>query len=142
MTIATALPFAIILLVSLVGLIKALRVETHKKASLAMNLHPHPTTTDSGWEQRLSTIIQFPNKTAVTKFIDSTVRTAMESVSKELTNNQVESEIVSESNLLSLSVQHGSEHSFTYGVKCEKYLQTSYSPDNEESEESADEHTY
>jgi choline/glycine/proline betaine transport protein len=142
MTIATALPFAIILLLSLVGLIKALRIETHKKASLAMNLHPHPSTTDSGWEQRLSTIIQFPNKTAVTKFVDSTVRTAMENVSKELANNQVESEIVSESNLLSLSVQHGSEHSFTYGVKCEKYLQPSYSPDNEESQESADEHTY
>jgi choline/glycine/proline betaine transport protein len=66
----------------------------------------------------------------------------MEQVSKELANNQVESEIVSESNLLSLSVQHGSEHPFSYGVKVQKYLQPSYSPDNEESEESTDDHTY
>jgi choline/glycine/proline betaine transport protein len=142
MTIATALPFSIILLLSLVGLIKALRVETHKKASLAMNLHPHPSTTDSGWEQRLSTIIQFPNKTGVTQFIGTTARAAMEKVSIELANNQVESEIVNESGMLSLNVQHGSEHSFVYGVKCEKYLQPSFSPDNEDSLHSSDEHTY
>ena len=142
MTIATALPFSIILLLSLVGLIKALRIETHKKASLVMNLHPHPTTTDSGWKKRLSSIIQFPNKTAVTQFIDSTVRPAMDKVSLELANNQVDSEIVNELGMLSLNVQHGSEHSFVFGVKCEKYLQPSFSPDNEESLESSDEHTY
>ncbi len=142
MTIATALPFSIILLLSLVGLVKALRIETHKKASLAMNLHPHPSTTDSGWEKRLSTIIQFPNKTAVTQFIASNVRPAMDKVSLELGNNHVESQIINESGMLSLNVQHGSEHSFVYGVKCEKYLQPSFSPDNEESLESSDEHTY
>jgi choline/glycine/proline betaine transport protein len=142
MTIATALPFAIILLISMVGLVKALRIENHKKASLAMNLHPHPTTTDSGWEQRLSSIIQFPNKTAVTHFIDTTVRPALDKVRIELTNNQVESEIVNELGMLSLNVQHGSEHSFVFGVKCERYLQPSFSPDNEESLESCDEHTY
>lgn len=142
MTIATALPFAIILLLSLVGLIKALRVENHKKASLAMNLHPHPPSTDSGWEQRLSSIIQFPNKTAVTHFIDTTVRPALDKVCLELAKNQVESEIVNESGMLSLNVQHGSEHSFVFGVKCEKYRQPSYSPDNEESQEGSDDHTY
>jgi|TARA_B110000240_G_C13503162_1_gene454825 choline/glycine/proline betaine transport protein len=142
MTIATALPFSIILLISLVGLIKALRIETHKKTSLAMNLHPHPSTTDSGWEQRLSTIIQFPNKAAVKQFIDTTVLLAMEKMSKELANNQVESEIVNESNMLSLSVQHGSEYSFVFGVKCEKYRQPSYSPDNEETQDNDDEHIY
>ena len=142
MTIATALPFAIILLLSLVGLIKALRVETHKKASLTMNLHPHPSGQDGGWEQRLSTIIQFPNKTAVKQFIDTTVRSALDNVSKELANNHVESEIIDEADMLSLQVKHGTEHSFSYGLKCEKYLQPSYSPDNEESQETADEHTY
>lgn len=142
MTIATALPFAIILLVSLVGLIKALRIETHKKASLSMNLHPHPTAIDGGWEQRLSSIIQFPNKATVTQFIDSTVHSALESVSNELSKNNLESEIFSGPNMLRLSVQDGSEYSFSYGIKCEKYLQPSYSPDNEESEASADDHTY
>ncbi|PKG92937.1 choline BCCT transporter BetT [Paraglaciecola sp. MB-3u-78] len=142
MTIATALPFAIILLISMVGLIKALRIENHKKASLTMNLHPHPSTTNSGWEQRLSSIIQFPNKITVTKFIDTTVRPALQEVSLELASNQVESEIVNESGMLSLNVQHGSEHSFVFGVKCEKYLQPSFSPDNEESLVSTDEHTY
>lgn len=142
MTIATALPFAIILLVSLMGLIKALRIETHKKASLAMNLHPHPTATNGGWEQRLSSIIQFPNKSTVTQFIDSTVHSALESVSNELLKNNLESEIVSTANMLRLSVQDGSEYSFSYGIKCEKYLQPSYSPDNEESESSTDDHTY
>jgi choline/glycine/proline betaine transport protein len=142
MTIATALPFSIILLLSLVGLVKALRIETHKKASLAMNLHPHPSTTDSGWEKRLSTIIQFPNKTAVTQFIATNVQPAMDKVSLELSNNQVESQLINKSGMLSLNVQYGGEHSFVYGVKCEKYLQPSFSPDNEESLESSDEHTY
>jgi choline/glycine/proline betaine transport protein len=66
----------------------------------------------------------------------------MEKMSKELANNQVESEIVNESNMLSLSVQHGSEYSFVFGVKCEKYRQPSYSPDNEETQDNDDEHIY
>ena len=142
MTIATALPFSIILLLSLVGLVKALRIENHKKASLVMNLHSHASTTHSGWERRLSSIMQFPNKTAVTQFIDTTVKKAMEKISLELANNQVESNIIHESGMLSLKVEHGNEHSFIFGVKCEKSLQPSYSHDNEESQESNDEHTY
>jgi choline/glycine/proline betaine transport protein len=142
MTIATALPFSIILLVSVVGLIKALRIENHKKASLAMNMHPHPTSTDGGWEHRLSAIIQFPNKSAVTQFMNSTVLTALESVAKELSKNNVESEIDSESNMLRLSVKDGSEYSFTYGVKCEKYLQPSHSTDSESPQGNSDEQNY
>jgi choline/glycine/proline betaine transport protein len=44
--------------------------------------------------------------------------------------------------MLSLSVQHGSEYSFVFGVKCEKYRQPSYSPDNEETQNSDDEQIY
>jgi choline/glycine/proline betaine transport protein len=66
----------------------------------------------------------------------------MDKVSLELSNNQVESQIINKSGMLSLNVQYGGEHSFVYGVKCEKYLQPSFSPDNEESIESSDEHTY
>ncbi|MEP0355936.1 choline BCCT transporter BetT [Paraglaciecola sp.] len=123
MTIASALPFAVILLLALVGLIKALRVEAHKKASLAMNSHPQPSDTDGGWKQRLSTIIQCPNEATANKFVDGIVRSAMENVRAELALNQVESEISGDVNKLTLHVDHGPEHSFVYGVKCAKHQQ-------------------
>ncbi|WP_158967848.1 choline BCCT transporter BetT [Paraglaciecola sp. L3A3] len=142
MTIASALPFAIILLLAMVGLIKALRVETHKKASLAMSLMPYPTDADGGWKERLSTIIRFPNGSTVQKFLDTTVHQAMENVKAELANNQVDSEIISSARKVSLCVQHGTEHSFIFAVKCVKYQQPSFSPDNEESAGDSDEHSY
>ncbi|MDU0355647.1 hypothetical protein RS130_18705 [Paraglaciecola aquimarina] len=107
-----------------------------------MNLMPYPTDADGGWKERLSTVIRFPNGSTVQQFLDTTVCQAMENVKAELEKNHVDAEIISAARKLSLSVQHGTEHSFIYAVKRVKYQQPSFSLDNEESEDDDEEQNY
>ncbi len=95
MTIASALPFAIVLLVATYGLLKALRIDIVKRESLQLNVSPvvighHPEAT---WEHRLASILDYPNKKNVNNFINSVVKKAMEKVVKQLEQHGVESRI-------------------------------------------------
>lgn len=136
MTIASALPFAIVLLLAIVGLIKALRIEAFKQESQLVTAIPH---TESGnndsWQQRLKNVINFPNKTNVNKFIDNTVMPAFDLVAKELRENQINIEI-STNEGVSLIVDHGEEQQFIYRVIARKYSQPDFINEADEDEQS------
>ena len=94
MTIAAALPFAVILLIALVGLVKALRVESYKRESLQLNAMPlQPTVSSESWRERLQNIVNFPNRRAVEDFLNTIVLPAFDSVKSELSSTQIEAEI-------------------------------------------------
>lgn len=85
MTIASALPFAIILLVAMTGLVKALRVESYKRESMQLSVIPlHPSGNKECWQERLQNIVDFPNKKTVEGFLANTVLEAFENVKVEL----------------------------------------------------------
>ncbi|MGB1198582.1 MAG: BCCT family transporter [Thalassotalea sp.] len=126
MTIASALPFAVVLLLAIVGLIKALRVEAFKQDSLLITAMPHVSNENNdSWQMRLKNIVDFPNKGNVNKFISQTVSPAFEQVAKELQTNQIEV-VVSSNNGLSLIVNHGEEQEFVYRVLARKYSQPDF----------------
>ncbi len=136
MTIASALPFAIILLLSIIGLIKALRVEAFKQDSQLTTVIPHSSNeNDDNWQARLKNIVDFPNKSNVNKFINHTVAPAFESVAKELQQNQISVEVLHE-NGLSLIVDHGEERVFIYKVLARKYSQPDFVTEDDEDEQS------
>ena len=126
MTIASALPFAIVLLLAIVGLIKALRVEAFKQESQLITAIPQSShENNDGWQVRLKNIVDFPNKTNVNKFISQTVVPAFELVADELQKNQIAVEI-SHENGLSLIVDHGEEQEFIFRVLARKYSQPDF----------------
>ncbi len=85
MTIASALPFSIILLVATYGLMKALRVDIAKKESLQYNVTPFtPSQTKDNWDTRLSNIINYPSKTNVKKFIQNIAKPAFMDIETQL----------------------------------------------------------
>lgn len=136
MTIASALPFAIVLLLAMVGLIKALRVEAFKQESQLVTAIPHPTNEkNDNWQTRLKNIVDFPSKDNVNKFISQTVQPAVELVAKELQGNSIKVEILNE-NGLSLIVDHGEEQEFIYRVVARKYLQPDFSTEENDDEKS------
>jgi choline/glycine/proline betaine transport protein len=58
MTIASALPFAVVLLLAIIGLIKALRVEAFKQDSqLIMALPQSHSENSDNWQTRLQNIV-------------------------------------------------------------------------------------
>ena len=139
MTIASALPFAIVLLLAILGLIKALRVEAIKQDSQLISTLPLSVDNNNdSWRVRLKNIVDFPNKTNVSKFIDQTVVPAFELITKELEGNQISVELRhKQDDGYSISVAHGEQHPFVYRVVAQKYSQPDFVSETDD-----DDHSY
>jgi choline/glycine/proline betaine transport protein len=136
MTIASALPFTIVLLLAIIGLIKALRVEGFKQESQLITAIPHSSDENNdSWQLRLRNIVDFPNKVNVNKFISKTVVPAFDSVAKELQESQINVEISHEDGI-SFIVDHGEEQEFIYRVLARKYSQPDFVTDDDDDEQS------
>lgn len=137
-TIASALPFSIVLLVSAYGLLKALAVDAAKRASLERTiLTPKVGHKPIPWQSRLATMISYPRQSHVNHFIQNVVLPAMDSVASELGKQGVESSIQLDTakQIPSLIVLHGDEMDFFYKVTPRSYLQPSFMLDDEDEEE-------
>jgi choline/glycine/proline betaine transport protein len=135
MTIASALPFTLVLLLAIAGLIKSLRVEAFKQDSQLITGLPHSSNDNSdSWQIRLKNVVDFPNKTNVSKFVKQTVVPAFDSVAKELQANQINVQILHD-NGLTLIVDHGEAQEFVYRVLARKYSQPDYVIEANEAED-------
>ncbi|KAG1243994.1 hypothetical protein G6F68_015625 [Rhizopus microsporus] len=84
-TIASALPFSIILLLSLWGLFKALRLDATKRGIRYQSLTlSRPARGGQSWERRLRNMVMMPRRAHVLRFISDVVRPALEDVADEL----------------------------------------------------------
>ncbi|AOS98039.1 High-affinity choline transport protein [Microbulbifer aggregans] len=119
------LPFAFVLILMMLGLLKALRLEGLKTASMqdALSGHLSGRTVSregqSNWTQRLTRAMSFPTLKQVEQFIEKTVRPAFEAVGQELAEKGYEVDISGETGgepNLSLNVDLGKEVDFTYQV--------------------------
>ncbi len=145
MTIASALPFAAVLLVATYGLIKALRVEAHKRASLQLNVAPTtPMVAPGAWQDRLHTIIDYPSKEVVARFLDKIAQPACEEVAEELTRSGIEAFTTrnQEDGRVCFTVVHGEEVDFLYEIHRVSHVKPAFlQPDVPEGEVS-EEHKY
>lgn len=117
-TIASALPFAVVMLVMCWGLFKALRLEVVKRTALrdAM-LAPRVVQNPISWEKRLSRIIHQPNKKQVSEFLEQQVKPALEKVADYLRERELNAEVHAEDGKKAwIEVPHGEEIDFFYSV--------------------------
>ncbi|MGO1502017.1 MAG: BCCT family transporter [Marinobacter sp.] len=84
MTVTSALPFAIIMLVAMVGLWRALKIEGYRESSLQGRSMNSPQLNTSQWKQRLAAIVDFPDRIKVSSFIKNRVVISMRRVEVEL----------------------------------------------------------
>lgn len=85
MSITSALPFAIIMVLAALGMWRALSIEGHREASLSMALH-HWQHNPRQWKKRLTSLISFPDFVQVSGYIRDKVYPAMQHVETELKN--------------------------------------------------------
>lgn len=151
MTIASALPFSIVLLVASYGLIKALRVDIAKKESLQYNPAPFTATTSSNnWDARLSNIINYPSKNNVKRFIQKVAKPALIDVAQELKKHELDVEVVEneEKGKVSLIVTLGEEgnfgenKNFIYEIKTVARVKPSFAQDEKDESERSEEELY
>jgi len=86
-SITSALPFAIVMLIAVVGMWRALQIEGYREVSLQhhMNASRHYSPDGSGaWRQRLGNLLNFPGREEVEKFILEDVYRSMIKVQAQL----------------------------------------------------------
>ncbi|TNK44106.1 hypothetical protein CI641_027060 [Escherichia coli] len=81
----TAFPFSIVILISIYGLFKALRMDIGKiDIRSKANMYVQPSTRDSGgWQKRLRNVTVYPRRDNVIKFMNLVVLPAFEDVKAE-----------------------------------------------------------
>jgi choline/glycine/proline betaine transport protein len=124
----TSLPFSLILLLMMWGLHKAFYLESQKQIAQMHSLAPVSGSRRGGWRQRLSQAVHFPSRDEVYRFLDSTVRPAIEEVSAVFIEKGLSvvthPEPVNDS--VSLEIGHGDEHPFIYQVQMRGYFTPSF----------------
>ncbi len=132
MAIASALPFTIILLISTYGLFKTLSIDLQKQEALNFNAYMMQRPSRKNWRERLSTIVDYPSEERVRRFIENTVRPALEEVAEEMQDiGSLNAKVTQlETGGIRLTVDHGEEIDFYYEVRVVELLAPTF---NEES---------
>lgn len=127
-TIASALPFAMIMILMCWGLVRALRIEAVKRLSLrrarVMPRGPHAAR---GWRARLANVIHQPDRAEVDRFIGAVVKPALTDVAEELKKQNLDARVgEDEEGKAWIEVRHGDEIDFFYSVHPRPYEPPSF----------------
>nr|WP_237251640.1 choline BCCT transporter BetT [Thioalkalivibrio nitratireducens] len=122
-TIASALPFTIVMILMCWGLLSALRIEGVKRISLrearVMPSGPHAAR---NWRNRLHAMIHQPKRKEVLRYISESVKPALTEVAHELRKQNLAAEVgEGEDGRVWVEVRHGDEIDFFYSVRPRAY---------------------
>jgi choline/glycine/proline betaine transport protein len=144
MTIASALPFSVVLLIATYGLIKALRVDMAKRDSLQLNMAPIAPANQGDWKERLHTIIDYPSQSVVSRFIKQKAKAACEEVAAELNAQSLGAQVEydAEKDRVKMVVFHGEEADFVYEVRSRSHLKPEFTQEEQPEESFAESARY
>lgn len=146
MTIASALPFSIIMILSAVGLWRALIIEGHHHESLQTHVHANRSGTSGHglWKRRLVGLVTFPDREEVAEFIATTVTKAMRRVERELLNQGWSAQMHFEeaTSRICLTVVKGEQVDFIYEIRMVQHTLPDYAYPEMVRDESKDYHYF
>ncbi|MCC5867106.1 MAG: choline BCCT transporter BetT [Gammaproteobacteria bacterium] len=122
-TIASALPFTVIMILMCWGLLRALRTESLKRSSLQGPLAlPSTQYSPQSWRDRIASIIEQPGEQQVRRYIDTQVKPALAEVAAELRERGLDAHInEGDDGRAWVEVRHGEEIDFFYSVRMRPY---------------------
>ncbi|WP_434776988.1 BCCT family transporter [Neisseria sp. Ec49-e6-T10] len=128
MTIVTALPYAMVLLIAIYGLFKALQIDTIKlNTQQITNLAPIASHNPISWQRRIKNMTFFPKRSHVKRFVDEVVNPAIQMVADELQKQNIASTITMEDDFICIEVNLGNDLNFSYQVRLRAYNQPAFS---------------
>ncbi|MEO3991385.1 BCCT family transporter [Pseudocitrobacter cyperus] len=142
MTIASALPFSIVLLISIYGLLKALKRDLTKKESQNLaTIAPTAARNPIPWQRRLRNIAYLPKRSLVKRYMDEVIYPAMSQVEEELRKQGTTSHISNhEDDRIRLEVDLGNELNFIYEVRLRGYNTPAFALDGLDNDDQNQEH--
>lgn len=137
-SIATALPFTVIMLFMCWGLLRALRIEVVKRSSLNNAvLMPQIIHKPISWQKRVTSLFHHPAEAEVNEFIAKVVTPALEEVTAELKKRNMDIRVEhGEDGRVWLEVLHGDEIDFFYSVRPRTYTPPTFALRNTKKQQS------
>lgn len=126
MTLITALPFSIIMLLFIVSLVKALSIDkSYYERDFSVSTIPWSGTS---WRERLQQIVSFNDKESVSGFINTTVHEAFSDLQKEFAKNGIVAKINFHENpkRTEIEITYDVVNNFIYGVKSDSKIISDY----------------
>lgn len=125
-TIASALPFSVILLTATWGLLRALHVDSTKR--MLLQQASVSRSSNVAWQRRLRNMVSFPRRAHVNRFLEEVVKPAAEEIATELRKQGLAVEVrEGKESRVQFEVQHNAEVNFLYEVRPRAYLQPDFS---------------
>lgn len=128
----TSLPFSLILLLMMWGLHKAFYMESQRKIAQLYSLAPTTLAGRArgrgGWRQRLSQAVHYPSRDEVYRFMEGSVRPAMQALCAEFVGKGLNARVEEDTGhgAESLIVTHGEERPFVYQVRMRGFFTPSF----------------
>ena len=119
MTLITALPFSVIMLLFLVSLTKALMIDRdYYEKDFSSTTIPW---SGEHWKERLKRMASFNDRASTEAYIDTTVKEAFEELVKEFSANGINAGMKEgkENHSLEIEIRYDRINNFIYGVACE-----------------------
>lgn len=126
MTLITALPFSIIMLLFIISLTKALVIDKgYYEKDFSSTTVPW---SGEHWRERLRQIVSFNDAKATELYIKTTVLQAFEELTEEFSKSGIEAKINSQNSPQSIEIEikYGIINNFKYGVKRESKMVSEY----------------
>lgn len=122
-TIASALPFAIVLMLSIWGLLKALQEDVTKRDTRThLHLTPHSGVASEDWRWRLRNLLNYPRRSHVIRFMQDPITPAFEDVAAALRKEGNEAVVTSDETHVRLEVGHDAEVDFIFEIQPRPHL--------------------
>ncbi|MCF8706561.1 BCCT family transporter [Rhizorhapis sp. SPR117] len=126
--IASALPFAVIMVFMCYGLLRALQTESQSTSidlSIAAEAPP-PERTGMTWQQRLDSITRYHEKSEIADFLGNTACSALNEMVDQMRGNGLAPDLEQDSDHLVLTVPHGEHGIFRYTIRARGFRAPSF----------------
>ncbi|PWE16521.1 choline transporter [Marinicauda salina] len=133
-TIAAALPFTIVIILALVGLVRAWSLETARRAGRKTAAQLPIQGASVPWRTRLKLMFTQPNRDEVIAFIQTTVVEAFQEVAEELRGLDVDASVERGEDYAKIVVDHQDQPDFVYSVAYAEYEEPHFPVSDEEAE--------
>jgi len=115
-TLASALPFAVIMLLLVVGLIRGMKADMARQDGARYVASPAPGS-EVPWRRRLGALLATPRKVDAQRFVTTVARPAFDEVALELNNQGHRTEVTAEEDTITLTVFAEGKRNFVYGAR-------------------------
>ena len=124
--IASALPFAVIMIFICFGLMRALQMEKAGSTIDLSSTEKANADPDLSWQQWLASLMQHFSADQIAAFLRTSARPALEAVADQMRASGFAPEITEEAGRLDLKIPHGERGEFQYTVRSRSFLSPSF----------------